>query len=106
MSIKVELHPRVVVYLAGLPEVDRDNFVARLEEVRQAPINRSTRHTEREIRRRELRRFEFGRGVARIAIFEFDRNADRIRVLKCRFTKPRRLRGSGMDRPEGLDERV
>jgi len=106
MCIKVELHPKVLAYLRGLPEVDRDDFVARLEYVRQAPINRSTRHTDKEIRRRELRRFEFGRGVERIAIFEFDRGADRMRMLKCRFAKPRRLRGGGMEHPEGLDERI
>ena len=106
MCIKVELHPRVVAYLGGLPEVDRDDFVGRLEYVREAPINRSTRHTDKEIRRRELRRFEFGCGVTRIAIFEFDRDGDRIRVLKCRFAKPRRLRGGGMEHPEGLDERI
>ena len=94
MSVKVELDLEVLVYLRGLPEADRDDFVGRLNRVREAPIKRSTRHTDIEIRRHDLRRFEFGRGVARIAIFEFDRIESRIRVLRCRFLKPRRLLGS------------
>ncbi len=91
MCVKVELHPEVLLYLRGLPEADRDDFLVRLRRVREAPIKRSTRHTDIEIRRHDLRRFEFGRGVARIAIFEFDRIESRIRVLRCRFLRPRKL---------------
>ena len=91
MYVKVELHAEVLLYLRGLPEADRDDFLVRLRRVREAPIKRSTRHTDIEIRRHDLRRFEFGAGVARIAIFEFDRIENRIRVLRCRFLKPRKL---------------
>ena len=100
MCVKVELHSEVLMYLRELPEADRDDFVVRLNRVREAPIKRSTRHTDIEIRRHDLRRFEFGRGVARTAIFEFDRIESRIRVLRCRFLRPRKLLDDETERHE------
>lgn len=92
MHGKVELHPDVVKYVCDLSEPDRGDFVKRLSWVREDPIRRSAAHLERELRGHMLRRFEFGRGVTRIAIFEYDGAASRMRILHCRFAKPRRLR--------------
>ena len=92
MRTKVELHPDVVKYVSGLPDPDHTDFVSSLEWVREDPIRRSTAHVERQIRGHMLRRFEFGKGVARIAIFVYDAAVDRMRILHCRFTRPRRLR--------------
>ena len=85
----VELHRDVYRYLADSTDAERDNFVARLEEVRRRPIELSEAHLERGLSPYVLRRFTFGIGIARIAIFEYDLTLNRMRVLKCRPRKPR-----------------
>ncbi len=97
MRVKVELHPDVYAYLAGLSPAERDDFVARLNQVRERPIKTSERHSDVSISPYVLRRFEFGLGVAKVAIFEFDAFEGRMRVLKCRPRRPRKLLRSEPD---------
>lgn len=92
MRIKVELDPDVVSYLGQLASVDRLDFAAELEKVRAAPLRLSEHFCDPSISRYVLRRFAFGRGVAKIAIFEYDAASGTMRVLSCRLQRPRERR--------------
>ncbi len=89
MRVKVELEPAVYAYLASLSAAERQSFVTRLEYVRAQPVARSELHFDRIVSQYALRRFEFGTGAVKIAIFEYKAAEGCIRVLECRLRKPR-----------------
>ncbi|MEW6252324.1 MAG: hypothetical protein AB1716_16920 [Planctomycetota bacterium] len=91
MRVKVELNRAAAADVAGLPAADRQDFLRRLEEVAAAPITRSVVHCEPGLTF-AVRRFVFGCGIARIAIFRYDLAAGRMQVLRCRVQYPRELR--------------
>jgi len=86
VRIKVELSPTAIYFLNQLAPVDRvrasPSAMLRLSEPCWDPA----------VSRYVLRRFAFGRGVAKIAIFEYDAARERMRVLICRLQRPRKMR--------------
>ncbi|MBL8878254.1 MAG: hypothetical protein JNG88_03960 [Phycisphaerales bacterium] len=92
MRIEVELSKSAQNALRALSDGDQDDFFARLDNVAEKPMTRSSAHVELGLPDRRLRRFEFGVGVVKIAIFELDAQRQRMRVLKCRPLRPRTIR--------------
>ena len=93
MLIKVELHPDVVWDLRNrFTAEEADDFYRQLRLVREKPIENSEPLSDPEVSRFRLRRFAFGKGVEKVAIFEYDVVNGRIRVIKCRLSKPPRRR--------------
>lgn len=88
MYLKVELHGSVVRFLRQeCTDAEREAFSARLKELRSDPIGHSEALADPRMSRYMLRFFRFG---GNLAIFEFDRAHERIKVRQCR--KPRRKR--------------
>lgn len=95
MRIKVELSRNAIAFLDQLAPVDRDDFFAELDRLRAGPselLRLSEQYSDPSISRYVLRRFAFGRGVAKTAIFEYDAVRARMRVLICRLQRPREVR--------------
>jgi len=91
MGVKVELADEAWDNLRyRLTLAERDSFVSRLEEVRQAPIRNSEVSRDPEQSQYMLRFFRFGPGGRWIGVFEFDIAGNRIRVLQCRLLRPSR----------------
>ncbi|MEE9295414.1 MAG: hypothetical protein V3W34_10695 [Phycisphaerae bacterium] len=88
MPIKVELHPDVEWFLRHrCNENEVDAFYERLEAIRTAPIQNSEALVDPKISQYVLRGFRFG---VNIAAFEYDAAMNRIRVLVCRTSLPRK----------------
>lgn len=91
MRAKAELHPDVVYELKhSYSAADVADFYRQLDRVRDDPITYSKLFHDPDVGRYVLRWFPFGTGVEKVAIFHYD--GERVRVLKCRLSKPRRLR--------------
>jgi|GEM_PF-2418166 len=91
MYVDAELHPDVLADLKhSFSEGDTADFFRQLEIVCRAPIKNSDWFHDKKVGRYVFRRFSFGVGVERIAIFHFDGKT--VRVIKCRLSKPRRRR--------------
>ena len=91
MRASAELHPDVVWYLRHVcTSAEADDFYRELERVCEDPISRSELFYDPEASRYVLRRFSFGTGVEKIAIFRYDGNV--VRVRRCRPARPMRLR--------------
>jgi hypothetical protein len=91
MRASAELHPDVVWYLQhACTPAEVVDFRRELERVCEAPIRRSEVFHDRELSRYVLRRFSFGTGVEKFAIFRYD--GQTVQVLTCRPAKPKRLR--------------
>jgi len=90
MRIKVELHPEVVWFIRHrCNEGEVSGFYERLERLREEPIENSEAVTDPRLSRYMLRFFRFRQNLA---IFELNPAKNRIRVLECRRTPPRRAR--------------
>ena len=82
MYFKVELHRDVVWFLRHeCTDAGREAFSERLKELRSDPIGTSEALADPQMSRYMLRFFRFG---GNLAIFEFDRARERIRVRQCR----------------------
>ncbi len=92
MRTRIRINRAAAADLAALPEPDRQDFNRRLDEVVEAPITNSVPHREVDLTTYALRRFVFGRGVARIAIFTYDVVRRTVVVLRCRVQQPREIR--------------
>ena len=90
MHVNAELYRSVVAELRRLSQGDVADFCRQLDAVRCAPIKNSELFHDQEVSGYALRRFSFGVGVERIAIFHYD--GQTVRVLKCRLSRPRRRR--------------
>lgn len=91
MRANAEVHPEAASYLRHeCPAVDGQDFYRQLERVCDDPIGRSRMLLEPETGGYVERWFPFGVGVERIAIFHYD--GDVVKVLRCRLSKPRRMR--------------
>ena len=90
MHVNAELRPSVVTDLKRLSEGDVADFFRQLDVVRRAPVKNSEIFHDEKVSGYALRRFSFGVGVERIAIFHYD--GQTVWVLKCRLSKPRHRR--------------
>jgi hypothetical protein len=91
MRAKVDLHPDVVWELRhACTAAEVADFYRQLDRVREDPVRHSELFHAPAVSRYVLRRFSFGTGVEKIAIFHYDGNV--VRVLRCRPAKRRRLR--------------
>ena len=95
MRIRMELHPDVASDLKDRFRADEDSFYERLRAVRDDPLKNSELYVDPAASRYCLRCFRFGRGVEKIAIFEYDLARSRIRVIQCRLSKRGRARRGG-----------
>ena len=101
MRIKVELHRDVAYELRHqFTKEDRRDFYANLRLLEYEPIKHSEFFFDAEVSRYALRKFRFGKGPERIAIFDYDVVGSRIQVIKCRYSKPIAQRG-GPDAGQG-----
>ncbi len=101
MAVKAELHPDVVWELRHVfTRAEVLDFYQQLARTRASPLRNSELHADRRVSRYVLRRFSFGRGVEKIAIFHYDQLRGVIRVLKCRPFEPRRLRNPSAGPPD------
>ena len=98
MPVDAELSRSVIVELKALPEVDVADFFKQLDVVCGAPVKSSEAFHDKEVSGYLLRRFSFGVGVERIAVFHYD--GQTVRVIRCRLSKPRR-RGKPGEPQEG-----
>ena len=101
MPADAELSRSVVTELKGLSKRDVTDFFQQLDRVCEAPIKNSELFYDREVSGYLLRRFSFGVGVERIAIFRYD--GEMVRVIRCRLSEPRRRRNASEPR-EGQRE--
>jgi hypothetical protein len=91
MRASAGLHPDVIWYLKHVcTPAEAADFHRQPDRVRDNPIGQSEVFYDPAASRYVLRRFSFGSGVEKIAIFYYDGIV--VRVLKCRQAKPRRLR--------------
>jgi hypothetical protein len=97
MPADAELSRPAVAELKALSKPDVADFFRRLKVVCAAPIKNSEAFYDVEVSGYVLRRFSFGVGVERIAIFHYD--GETVRVIRCRLSRPRRRR-SPNDRGE------
>ncbi|HMQ17501.1 MAG TPA: hypothetical protein PKC49_16180 [Phycisphaerae bacterium] len=92
MAATAGLLPQVVSDLGLLGLADRRSFFEELHRVCESPIRRSELCLDSTISRYALRRFSFGVGGERIAVFHYQESTDRVRVLRCRRARPLRMR--------------
>ena len=93
MLVKVELHPDVVWDLQNRFTAEEvDEFYQKLHSLRERPIENSEPLLDRDVSPFMLRRFAFGKGIEKVAVFKYDIAKNRIRVIKCRLSKPPRRR--------------
>jgi hypothetical protein len=95
VRVSAELSRDVVSELKGLSAVDLADFHRQLEllcEDPASPIKRSELFYDQAIGPYALRRFTFGAGVERLAVFHYDFDRNRVRVIACRLSRPRRWR--------------
>lgn len=90
MRVDAELSPAVMAELRTLSKGDTEDFFRQLRKVCEHPLRNSDVFHDKEISRYLLRRFSFGVGVERIAVFHYD--GQTVRVIRCRLSKPRRRR--------------
>lgn len=88
--MRVRPERQVQLRLNGMTPEDVSDFSRQLQLVVNAPLEHSAFVAAREFR--ALRWFEFGIGVARIAVFELDHAKATIPVMECRFSRPGRRR--------------
>ena len=90
MRIKVELHPEVVWFIRHRCNEDEVSaFYEELERLREEPIANSEAVADPRLSRYMLRFFRFRQNLT---IFELNPAKNRIRVLECRKSPPRRTR--------------
>jgi hypothetical protein len=91
MRASAELHPDVIWELRHTcSRAEVADFYREFARVCDAPIRHSELFHDAAVSRYVLRRFSFGTGVEKIAIFSYDGKV--VRVLRCRLAKPKRLR--------------
>lgn len=90
MRAKVEYLAEALYDLAKFSPADRRSHFAERDWVAERPVSRSRLLRDPALSGYALRYFEFGAGVAKIAIFEYDPAIHRIRILQCRPARPRR----------------
>lgn len=90
MRVNAELSRSVIAELKALSKSDVTDFLRRLDVIRRAPIKNSEFFHDKEVSGYVLRRFSFGVGVERIAIFHYDGKT--VKVIRCRLSQPRRRR--------------
>jgi hypothetical protein len=93
MPAKVELHSEAATFVQRCTVEEQDAFHARLREIRKKPIANSEFYFDPKLSRYLLRCFRFGRGFEKIAIFAYEIEQNRVRIIKCRLARPRRVRG-------------
>ncbi|TWT42151.1 hypothetical protein RAS1_32810 [Phycisphaerae bacterium RAS1] len=94
MRVKVKLGPRAAETLAGFSDADATDFYVQLSRVREAPLKYSRLWVDAGYAA-DLRWFEFGTGVTKLAIFRYDALAGVMSVVRCKLAKPRRTRRAG-----------
>jgi len=93
MRANAELHPNVVYDLKDVyPPAEVADFFRELARVCEDPLRNSELFVDPRLSRYVLRRFSFGTGVEKIAIFHYDLRRESVRVLKCRPLKPKHFR--------------
>ena len=93
MRVEAVLHPNVAWDLKHrFTRAEVDEFYEQLHLVRRGPLRHSEPITEPAKSRYMLRFFRFGKGIEKIAVFEYDIARSCITVLKCRLSRPRRMR--------------
>jgi len=103
MRVKVELQDDVYSYLRHDCTLDEVlDFTEKLQAVRESPIHRSEPHFDPAVSRFALRRFTFGAGAQKIAIFLWDAAEPRIVVVECRMSRQRPKRNDAGD-PGGAE---
>jgi hypothetical protein len=97
MRAKAELSRDAFAKLVAFSKDDQRDFWRQLQRVCEQPVTRSELVREAGLSRYATRAFEFGTGMAKSAVFEFDATRQRIWVLECRLAKPRRIRPKESD---------
>lgn len=90
MRFKVELADGVYDYLRHDCSVaDVDDFFQKKKLLESDPIRHSELHVGERKGKRAVRRFRFGRGVVRIAIFDLNASGTTARITRCRNLEPK-----------------
>ncbi len=90
MRVDAELSLAVQAELRTLSLGDASDFFRQLRKVCEDPLRNSQAFHDKKISGYLLRRFSFGVGVERIAVFHYD--GQTVKVIRCRLSKPRRRR--------------